>query len=207
MKEGVRAPAGGSAGREHGRPASSSQRCDAYLKAGGLCREVKDGIGPISSVGRGDFEPSRRRGVWRLPRLSAVGRHDQVACGRHSKLAGRLLSWNQWPDGRAPRDRAQFPCHPHTSITLNESRSILVCRLKSEQSRAGVLEAAWSFTASTTRKRVFGGASRPSSPVRHRSCVDRLPSHAADLALCARMAGPFSRLPPILPLPTLLLLW
>ena len=28
-----------------------------------------------------------------------------------------------------------------------------------------------------------------------RSCVDLLPSHAADLVLCARMAGPFSRLP------------
>ena len=28
----------------------------------------------------------------------------------------------------------------------------------------------------------------------HMSCVDRLPSHAADLVLCARVEGPFSRL-------------
>ena len=48
------------------------------------------------------------------------------------------------------------------------------------------------LSTTTTRKRIFGGAWRPSSLVRRRSCMDRLPSHAADLALCARVAGPFS---------------
>ena len=50
-------------------------------------------------------------------------------------------------------------------------------------------------TATTTRRRAFGGAWRPSSQVRHRSLVDLLPSLTADLALCARVAGPFLRPP------------
>ena len=50
-------------------------------------------------------------------------------------------------------------------------------------------------STTTTRMRVFGGASRPSSRVRHRSLTHRLPLHAADLALSARVAVPFSRLP------------
>ena len=51
------------------------------------------------------------------------------------------------------------------------------------------------LSTTTTRKRIFGGAWRPSSQVRRRSCMDRLSLHAADLVLCARVAGPFSRLP------------
>ncbi len=50
-------------------------------------------------------------------------------------------------------------------------------------------------STTTTRMRVFGGASRPSSRVRHRSLTHRLPLHAADLALSARVAVPFSRPP------------
>ena len=51
------------------------------------------------------------------------------------------------------------------------------------------------LSTTTMRKRTFGGAWRPSSQVRHRNLADLLPSHAVDLVLCARMAGPFSRLP------------
>ena len=101
---------GGTADREHGAPTSCFQRCGAYPNVDGLCLEVHDGIGALASVGRADFKPSRRRGVWRQPRLSAVGRHEQVACGRNSELAGRLLPWHQCPDRRAPRHHAQFPC-------------------------------------------------------------------------------------------------
>ena len=50
-------------------------------------------------------------------------------------------------------------------------------------------------STTTTRMRVFGGASRPSSRVRHRSLTHRLPLHAADLALSARVAVPFWRPP------------
>ena len=81
----------------------------------------------------------------------------------------------------------------HASLSLNTSRSILVCGLSSEQGRAGAHGTMRFLSTTTTRKRIFGGAWRPSSLVRRRSCMDRLPSHAADLVLCARVAGPFSR--------------
>ena len=51
----------------------------------------------------------------------------------------------------------------------------------------------WFLSTTTTRKRIFGGAWRPSSPVRHSGLTHRLPSHTADLVLCARVAGPFLR--------------
>ena len=56
----------------------------------------------------------------------------------------------------------------------------LVCRPKSEQARAGALETMCKPTATTIRRRVFGGASRPSASVRHRSRTHRIPSHAAN---------------------------
>ena len=58
-----------------------------------------------------------------------------------------------------------------------------------------VLESKRSLSTTTTRNRTFGGDWRLSSTVRHRGLVDWLPSHAIDLVLCARVAGPFSRLP------------
>ena len=87
-------------------------------------------------------------------------------------------------------------------IRLNCSRPILVCRPISEQGSAGALETKRSPSAITTRTRTFGGAWRPSSQVRHSSLTHRLPSHAADLVLSARVEGPFSR--PLSSQPTIL---
>ena len=80
-------------------------------------------------------------------------------------------------------------------MSLNLSRPILVRRSNSEQGCKGAPQTMRSLTASTTMRHTFGGAWCPSSQVHHRSLVDLLPSHTADLVLRARMAGPLSRLP------------
>ena len=87
------------------------------------------------------------------------------------------------------------PLHAHfcmPCISLNCSWPILVCRPNSEKGRKAAPETMRSSAATTTRKRVFGGAWCPSSQVRLSSLTYRLPSHAADLALSVRVEGPFS---------------
>ena len=84
--------------------------------------------------------------------------------------------------------------HHTSNLSLNLSRPILVHRPNSEHGRKAAQETMRSSTATTTRKRVFGGAWRPSSQVRHSSLTHRLPLHAADLVLSARVEGPFLRL-------------
>jgi hypothetical protein len=146
-------------------------------------------------VGRVQGEALWRCGFEHFPRPQHRQRHDQVARGHGIDADGRPLSWYQRPTRHLPWHHAPRPWFIIPHMLLNCSRPILVRRPISEHGSAGAPETMRSPTATTTRRRAFGGAWRPSSQVRHRSCVDRLPSHASDLVLCARVAGPFSRLP------------
>ena len=81
---------------------------------------------------------------------------------------------------------------PSLLVLTSAARSILVRRPFSISGRATRRETIARGRTNPMRKRVFGGATSPSSPVRRRSLARLLPSHAADLVLCARVAGPFS---------------
>ena len=163
-----------------------------YLRICGVCHGTLDTIGGVRPVGRAQGEAQRRRQFERFLGPQRRQRHHQVDHRRESDVADHLSSWYQRPACRLPQDPAQHTQFLMPCTSLNCSRSILVCRLLSEQGSAGALESNRSPSTTTTRKCTFGGAWRPSSWVRHRSLVDRLPSHTID-SCCVRAWQAHSR--------------
>ena len=165
-----------------------------YLRVGGLYIGALDFICVVRPVGRADGEAQRLQPFERSLRPERQQLHEKVDRGRRSDVAGRLWSWYQRPVRHLPSAPPPHPWFHHATHPLSWSRLILVRRSKSAQSRTGAPETVRGSTATTSSKRVFGGAWLRSSPVRLRSLTHRLPSHAADRTLSAHMAGPSSRL-------------